>query len=98
MGIVELLVFTSVYLLCMAIDVVLFFLVVRALVGRWRPGWLVGLDIAGQRLVDDLLLRIDRLWYQAFRRPLPDRGRLAAAITLFYLVWLAVHCVASVFA
>ena len=96
MGIPQLLVFTTFYLVCMAIDVVLFFLMIRALVMRWPTWWLAGFDAAGQKLIDGLLPRIQNLWQRTFHAHLSDRGQLIAAIVLFYLAWLAVHSIASV--
>jgi hypothetical protein len=91
MGIAGLLVFTTFYFVCMAIDVVLFFLVIRVLVSRWRIWWLAGFDAAGQKLIDQILLRIRGLWYRAFHTHLSDRGQLITTIVTFYVAWLAVH-------
>ena len=96
MGIPQLLVFTTVYFLCMVIDVGLFFLMIRALVLRWPTWWLLGFDATGRRLIDGLLLRINNLWYGVFHTHLSDKGQLIAAIVLFYLAWLAVHSSTSV--
>ena len=80
----------------MAIDVVLFFLMVRTLAIRWPTWWLVGFDAAGRRLVDGLLPRIRDLWYRAFHTSLSNRGQLIAAIVLVYAAWLVVHSIAAV--
>ena len=96
MGMPQLLLFTVFYFVCMAIDVVLFFLMVRALVTRWPTWWLVGFDAVGGRLVDGLLIRVQDLWARFFLRQLSDRGQLMASIILCYAAWLAVHSIATV--
>lgn len=96
MEIPQLLLAMMFYFLCMFIDITLFFLVVRALVVQWPTWWLVGLNIAGGRLVDELLVRIRDLWSRWFPNRLSGRGQLIAAIILFYIVWLVVRSIATV--
>ena len=96
MGMPQLLLFTMFYFVCMAIDVVLFFLIVRVLVTRWPTWWLVGFDAVGSRLIDGLLSRVQSLWARCFLRQLSDRGQLLASIVLCYAAWLAAHGIAAV--
>jgi len=96
MGVVQLMIFCIFYLIYMAIDLVLFFLVVRVLVGRWPTWWLVGFDAAGQKLIDALLPRLGSLWNRTFHTQLSDQGRLLTALVVFTVAWLAVRRVAPV--
>jgi len=96
MAIPQLLLITMFYFVCLAVDVMLFFLMVRALVVRWPTWWLVGFDAAGRWLVDGLLVRVQNSWIRFFQNPLSDRGKLIVAITVFYVAWLIAHGIAAV--
>lgn len=91
----QLLFFASLWLVCMVVDVTLFFLVVRISVRRSRTWWLVGLDAAGGRLIDSLLPRVASLWHKVFHTTLSDRDRLITALVVFCLAWLVVHSAVS---
>lgn len=95
MGVLENLLFGALHLLYAGINVVLVFLLIRALVMRWRTWWLVEFDAIGQRFVDGLLARIGNAWCGAFRIRPTEKGELVIAAVLFSIAQLLIHGAAT---
>jgi len=80
MGILSGLVFVFLNLLCIGIDIALFFAAVR-LILMWRnTSWLVGLNSVGKEFVEALLSATCQLWYRATQKKLSVKGELLVAI------------------
>jgi hypothetical protein len=69
----------------LAIDIVAFFLVVRAVVLLRRISWLEPFDKAGTALVDSYTGFVGRLWSRIAHRCLATRGKLLIGLTILEL-------------
>lgn len=52
MGLLEHVLWIAVHLILIAVDLMVFFMLVRALCCRWRTSWLMAFDSTGQPIVD----------------------------------------------
>jgi hypothetical protein len=68
------------HLICIAIDIAIFFLVVRLLL-TWRSiSWLERLDKVGKELVYALTANVGRLWYRVAEKKLSTKGELLVSV------------------
>ena len=73
------------YFVCLGIDIVIFFLVIR-LILNWRSiRFLDGFDKAGKTLVDGLTERIGRFCCFILKKTLSANGKLFVSITILSL-------------
>lgn len=80
MGILSGFVFVFLNLLCIGIDIALFFVAVR-LILMWRnTSWLVRLNSVGKELVAAILSETNRLWYRVAQKKLSVKGELFVSI------------------
>lgn len=88
MGILSGLVFVFLNLLCIGIDIALFFVAVR-LILMWRDkSWLARLNSVGKEFVDALLSATSRLWYRATQKKLSVKGELLVSVLALSIVRL----------
>lgn len=80
MGILPGLLWVFLNIVCIGVDIALFFIGVR-LVLMWRNiSWLERLNDVGKGLVDALAASGGRLWYRAVQKKLSDRGELFVSV------------------
>ena len=80
MGILPGLLWAFLNLLCVGIDIAIFFVAIR-LVLMWRnTSWLVRLNSVGKELVDALLSTTSQLWYRTAKKKLSVKGELLVII------------------
>ncbi len=78
---------SSIYFLCVGLDIVMFFIQIR-LVLLWRNvSWLTPFDSAGKPLVDHVI-RWPSRWFPT-ERPLSQRGKLIITLLATALVRIA---------
>jgi hypothetical protein len=73
------------YYVFLAIDITVFFLIVRAVTLWKKISWLKPFDEAGKRLVDDYTLFVGRLWTRIAHRHLAPKGRLLIGLVMLEL-------------
>ena len=71
------------YFVCLGIDVVMFFLMIRLLLTWRRIRWLEKFDKAGELLVDGVTSRTDKFWRLRLNRKLSAKG--TALVALLFL-------------
>ena len=69
-------------LLCVAINITAFFLIVRAIMLFKEIAWLKLFDDAGKNLVYRYSEMIDSSWYRAMKRHLATKGKLLVVLEL----------------
>lgn len=80
MGILPGLLWAFLNLLCVGIDIAIFFVAIR-LVLMWRnTSWLVRLNSVGKELVAAILSETNRLWYRVAQKKLSVKGELLVSI------------------
>jgi len=67
-------------LVCIGLDVAMFFILVRFLLLWWRTGWLERLNEVGRNLVDTFTAKVSRFWCRASHKRLSDRGELLVGL------------------
>jgi hypothetical protein len=81
------------YLVCIGMDIAIFFLAVRLVATRWHADWLEGFNDAGKRLVDTITTRVGLFWYRIVHTHLSPRGELLISIFVLcmaqLIIWLA---------
>ncbi len=77
-------------LLCVAINIIAFFLIVRAIMLWKEIAWLKPFDDAGKNLVYRYSEMIDHSWYQAMKRHLATKGKLLVGLVVLELARLLV--------
>ncbi|MHC4680123.1 MAG: hypothetical protein ACYTEK_15660 [Planctomycetota bacterium] len=87
----------TLYFVTLAIDITVFFLIVRA-VTLWKEiSWLKPFNEAGKTLVDDYTLFVGRLWTRIAHRCLAPKGRLLIGLVMLELVRFFLFSVARFF-
>jgi len=82
------------HLACIAMDIAIFFLLIRLLL-MWRSdSWLERLNDVGRQLVDALAATVGRLWSRAVQKQLSCRGELLVGLTVLLFARLMVYEVA----
>jgi hypothetical protein len=82
------------YLICIGIDITIFFLVVRLVVTEWHTSCLEGFDGVGKSLVDGVRRNVRALWFRVAQRHLSQRGELLFGILALYVAEVVVCVVA----
>ena len=97
MGILPYLLLALVNFFVMAIDIVMFFLIVRLVLLSKPVKWLIPFDQAGQSLVEYTTGIVHRYWTPRSRKPLNERKLLIITLvvflfirSLFSMLWLIV--------
>ncbi len=80
MGILNVIIAICFNLVCVGIDILTFFLIVRIVLTRRTIGWLVPFDSAGSKLVDWFSEHVKRWWKQATSNTLTPQGCLAVGL------------------
>jgi hypothetical protein len=75
-------------LICLGIDITIFFLLIRLVLSRWKIGWLGSFDQAGDRLVTVTAESTSKIWLQFTQKHLSIRGQLCVAVIGLTLVRL----------
>lgn len=97
MGVLDKLLFVFISLICIGIDIAVFFLLVR-LVLMWRSiSWLERLNDIGKNLVDALGAYAGRLWYRGTRKPLSEKGQLIVSLLALSIIRLVLCGIARLF-
>jgi hypothetical protein len=97
MGIALNILLVFLHLMCIGIDVAIFFLLLR-FVSMWRRvSWLEQLNEVGRPLVDAIVAKIGRLWYRTVQKQLSCRGVLLVSLTAFLLLRQVISGVGHLF-
>ena len=79
------------HLVCIGIDMAIFFLLIR-LVLMWRTNsWLERLNDVGRHLADALAAKVGRLWSRAVKKQLSRRGELLVGLTVLLFARLVIY-------
>ena len=82
------------HLICISIDIVVFFLLIRLLF-MWRRARLLELfDNTGKALVDAVTAGISRFWYCITQKVLSDKGELVVSLTALSFIRLSIYEIA----
>jgi len=77
-------------LLCVAINITAFFVIIRAIMLWKEIAWLKPFDDVGKNLVYRYSEMIDRSWYRAMKRHLATKGKLLVGLVVLELARLLV--------
>lgn len=80
MGILTVIIVTCLNFVCVGIDILTFFLIVRIALTKWTIEWLVPFDSAGSKLVDWFSEYVKRWWQRATAKTLTLQARLAIGL------------------
>jgi len=75
-------------LVAIAVDVCMFFLLIRLILTRRNIDRLRGFDDAGRTLVNAVTARTGRLWYRVVRKKLSHQGELLVSLVALLFTWL----------
>ena len=91
MGLLPVLIWTSLHLSCVAIDMALVLLILR-IAGQWRNvGWLATINRAAKDVVDRLTAAISLRWQALTSTRLSERGALAVSVATLCLARLVLQ-------
>jgi len=97
MGVLFKLLLVILNLICIGIDIAIFFLLCRFVL-MWRTrGWLERLNDVGKSLVDAVTGHVGQLWHRKTQKLLSDKGELAVSIVALSLVRLVISEVERLF-
>ena len=77
------------YLVAFAIDITVFFLMIRAVTLWKKIWWLTPFNEAGKPLVDEYTLYVGRLWTRMAHKHLAPKGRILIGLVMLELVRFA---------
>lgn len=83
------------YISTLAIDITVFFLIVRTVTLGKEISWLKPFNEAGKSLVDEYTMFVDRLWYQIAHKNLALKGRLLIGLIILELARLLLFGMSS---
>ena len=84
-------------LLCMAINITVFFLIVRAIMLYRQIAWLKPFNDAGRGLVESYSGMVDRLWSRFMKKYLAPKGKLLVGLIALELVRLFIISISKLF-
>ena len=86
MGILVLAMITVLFLVLTALDIAMFFVVVRIVTRRWPARWIVAFDAAGKSLVDGILGVFGQTTQRAQERRMREGPKLVLSLIILWLV------------
>lgn len=98
MGIIIHLTAALLYLVSIAIDVLGFFLLIRAVKNRWNPGWVNAFDRAGKTLIDGWFNWLGKIFKSRFKKTLSTRELFICSCVLMFIAKLIVSLFIGTFA
>lgn len=87
----------TLYILTLAIDITVFFLIVRVVILWKKYSWLNPFNEAGKALVDEYTMFVDRLWARIINRNLAPKGRLLIGLVMLELARLLLFGISNLF-
>jgi len=88
MGIMFGLLLVILHLVCIGIDIAIFFLLIRLVLMRRSISWLERLNDVGRGLVDAVIVKAATVWDRAVQKQLSDRGAFLVSLLGLLLVRL----------
>ena len=86
MGILVLTMLTVLFLVLTALDIAMFFVVVRIVTRRWRARWIVAFDTVGKPLVDGMLGVFGQTTLRPQERRMREGPKLVLCLIILWLV------------
>lgn len=88
MGLFDLVLHSVVYFLVVAIDITVFFVLVRLVVSKWNWKWLQAFDRAGQQVIESLFQILDWKCFRLHNLRIRDKAKLCLSLVALFIIRL----------
>ncbi|MGD0572874.1 MAG: hypothetical protein ABSB11_07610 [Sedimentisphaerales bacterium] len=96
MGILAKLIWIFLNFICVAIELTMFWVIVKMILNRWMVNWLIPFDVAGKRLVDSYTNLVEKCWRKVSPTVLTSQGRLAVGLAILIISRFLIMVIAGI--